>query len=282
MICKRFFCLLVGVTVVLASTFAWSAEIHGTSSTQYGWFTDVFSGNKQAEFGEYLNLSITKIDTDGKLSIQGYGRVTEDVMNGNGDNGRLYYLYADYSNLYDKVDLRFAFPGLPGDDARGHADRLRDGERERSKPFRPALDPRQRLERQHDQRITGQHRERFAERPVNRWTAAPPLCRVEAGQIVVHQRRAMQQFKRGTGGFRGGRMVLAAGRGHAVTQPRPNPRAPGEDRVAHGFREARWTARDLRKGDRFAQGPLDPAADIHGQAPCLSEVSFLIVIFQCK
>jgi len=107
MICKRFFCLLVGVTVVLASTFAWSAEIHGTSSTQYGWFTDVFSGNKQAEFGEYLNLSITKIDTDGKLSIQGYGRVTEDVMNGNGDNGRLYYLYADYSNLYDKVDLRF-------------------------------------------------------------------------------------------------------------------------------------------------------------------------------
>jgi hypothetical protein len=107
MTCKRFFCLLAGVTVVLASTVAWSAEIHGRSSTQYGWFTDIFTGNKQAEFGEYLNLSITKIDTEGKLSFQGYGRVTEDVRNGNGDNGRLYYLYGDYSNLYDKVDLRF-------------------------------------------------------------------------------------------------------------------------------------------------------------------------------
>ncbi|MDR3581341.1 MAG: hypothetical protein P4L44_15380 [Oryzomonas sp.] len=107
MTCKRLFCLFAGVTVVLASTFAWSAEIHGISSTQYGWFTDIFTGNKQAEFGEYLNLSITKVDTEGKLSFQGYGRVTEDVRNGSGNNGRLYYLYGDYSNLYDKVDLRF-------------------------------------------------------------------------------------------------------------------------------------------------------------------------------
>ena len=107
MTCKRFFCLLAGAAIALASMAAWSAEINGRSSTQYGWFTDIFTGNKEAEFGQYLNLSITKIDMDNKLSFQGYGRVTEDVMNGQGDNGRLYYLYADYGNLYGKVDLRF-------------------------------------------------------------------------------------------------------------------------------------------------------------------------------
>jgi len=106
MTCKRFFCLLASVTVVLASTAAWSAEIHGRSSTQFAWFNDIFTGNKQAEFGEYLNLSVTKVDAEGKLSFQGYGRVTEDIRNGEGLNGRLYYLYGDYSNLYDKVDIR--------------------------------------------------------------------------------------------------------------------------------------------------------------------------------
>jgi len=106
MTCKRLFCLLAGITAVLASTAAWSAEIHGRSSTQFAWFNDIFTGNKQAEFGEYLNLSVTKLDAAGKLSFQGYGRVTDDIRNGEGINGRLYYLYGDYSNLFDRVDIR--------------------------------------------------------------------------------------------------------------------------------------------------------------------------------
>ena len=103
---KRTFCLLTGVSILFASSAAWSAEVHGRSSTQYTWFTDYLTGNKQAEFGEYVNLSITKIDDAGKLSIQGYGRGTQDVWNGQGLNGRLYYLFADYSNLFDKADIR--------------------------------------------------------------------------------------------------------------------------------------------------------------------------------
>jgi len=103
---KRMFCLLTGVSILFASSAAWSAEVHGRSSTQYTWFTDFVTGNKQAEFGEYINLSITKVDDAGKLSFQGYGRGTQDVWNGQGLNGRLYYLYGDYSNLFDKVDIR--------------------------------------------------------------------------------------------------------------------------------------------------------------------------------
>ena len=103
---KRMVCLLTGVSMLFASSVAWSAEVHGRSSTQFQWFTDYVTGDKQAEFSEYINLSITKIDPAGKLSIQGYGRGDQDVWNGTGLNGRLYYLYADYSNLFDKVDIR--------------------------------------------------------------------------------------------------------------------------------------------------------------------------------
>jgi len=97
--------LLLCMTL-LAATTSWAAEIHGRSSTQYQWFTDYVTGNKQAEFGEYINLSITKVDTAGKLSFTGYGRGTQDVWNGQGLNGRLYYLYGDYANLFGMVDIR--------------------------------------------------------------------------------------------------------------------------------------------------------------------------------
>lgn len=91
---------------LLAASTAWSAEVHGRSSTQFQWFNDIFTGNKQAEFAEYLNMSITKIDKEGKFTIQGYGRVTQDIRNGEGMNGRLYYLYGDYRDLFDKADIR--------------------------------------------------------------------------------------------------------------------------------------------------------------------------------
>ncbi len=103
---KRMFCLLTGIGMLFSSGVAWSAEVHGRSSTQYQWFTDYLTGNKQAELGEYLSLSVTKIDPEGKLSIQGYGRGSQDILNGQGLNGRLYFLYADYSNLFDKADIR--------------------------------------------------------------------------------------------------------------------------------------------------------------------------------
>lgn len=104
---KRIFCLLTGVIMLLASSNSWSAEVHGRSSTQLTWFNDIFTEKKQVELGEYLSTSITKVDPDGKLSFQGYGRITKDIRNGEPLGGRLYYLYGDYRDLYDKVDLRF-------------------------------------------------------------------------------------------------------------------------------------------------------------------------------
>ena len=91
---------------LLSATTAWAAEIHGRSSTQLEWFNNIFNDQKQTEVAEYLQLGVTKIDSAGKFSLYGYGRISQDLDNGDGFNGRLYYLYGDYRDLFNKVDLR--------------------------------------------------------------------------------------------------------------------------------------------------------------------------------
>lgn len=93
-------------TVLLTASSSLAAELRGRASTQYLWFNNIFDGNKQAEFAQHLNFSLTDIDPDKKLSLHGYGRLSQDVMNGEGLDGRLFYLYADYRDLMDKLDVR--------------------------------------------------------------------------------------------------------------------------------------------------------------------------------
>ncbi|MBI5675102.1 MAG: hypothetical protein HZC48_04605 [Nitrospirae bacterium] len=102
---KWFFRMLACIPLLVAST-AWSVEIHGRSSTQFLWFNDIVTDEKQAEFTEYLNFSITQLDKDNKLSITGYGRVSQAIHGSERLNGRLYFLYLNYRDLYDKIDLR--------------------------------------------------------------------------------------------------------------------------------------------------------------------------------
>jgi hypothetical protein len=83
-----------------------AAEIHGRSSTQVLWFNDFYNG-RQIELAQYLQLSLTKLDKAGKFSIYGYGRGTQDLNNGEGLNGRLYYLYGEYRDLFDMADIKF-------------------------------------------------------------------------------------------------------------------------------------------------------------------------------
>jgi len=97
--------ILLVVSLLTAST-AWSAEIHGRSSTQFLWFNDIFTNRTQDELAQYLQIGITNIDKEGKLSLFGYGRGSQDLTNGHGINGRLYYLYLDYRELLGKVDIR--------------------------------------------------------------------------------------------------------------------------------------------------------------------------------
>jgi len=97
--------MLLLSTLLIASN-GMAAEIHGRSSTQFLWFNNIFTNRTQDEITQYLQIRITDIDKDGKLSIYGYGRGSQDLTNGNGANGRLYYLYLDYRDLLGKLDIR--------------------------------------------------------------------------------------------------------------------------------------------------------------------------------
>lgn len=97
--------LLVLLVFLLTATCGWSAEIHGRSSTQVLWFNDYYNG-RQIELAQYLRLSATRLTSDGKFSIYGYGRGTQDFKNGEGLNGRLYFLYGDYRDLLNLADIK--------------------------------------------------------------------------------------------------------------------------------------------------------------------------------
>ncbi len=85
---------------------SWAVDIHGRSSTQFLSFINDFNNRRETDIAQYLLLNVTNIDKEGKFSIYGYGRGAQDLSNGNGTTGRLYYLYGEYRDLFDKADIR--------------------------------------------------------------------------------------------------------------------------------------------------------------------------------
>lgn len=98
-------CLLI--MALLAPSAGWAVEVHGNLSTQFFSFNNEWlNDQRQLEVDQYLRFSMTNIDKAGKFSIYGYGRGSQDFTNGEGLNGRLYYLYGEYRDLFNKVDVR--------------------------------------------------------------------------------------------------------------------------------------------------------------------------------
>jgi len=92
--------------MMLAAGTAWGAEINGRSSTQFLWYNNDFTDHRVFEAAEYLRVGITKVDPAGKLSFFGYGRAAQAMGEDHDGTARLYYLYADYRDLFDKVHMR--------------------------------------------------------------------------------------------------------------------------------------------------------------------------------
>ena len=137
-------------------------------------------------------------------------------------------------------DRRFTLPGLPGDETGRRSHRAGHRRDDRYDLFgSSATLPGKRLEGEHDQGIPCQDRQRFAERAMDRRSAAPPVGVVEAGQIVVNQRGTMEQFDGACGSERegGGLVPLSPSDGEA--QLRPNPGTPGKDGVSNRTRQPR-------------------------------------------
>ena len=88
-----------------------AAEIHGRSSTQAIWYNDIVDNSKQLDLAQYLRVSASSLDSDNKLSVNGYGRAvynTKDnsISEGKEVNTRLYYFFADYKDFMGNTDIR--------------------------------------------------------------------------------------------------------------------------------------------------------------------------------
>lgn len=98
--------LLIGIWMQPVS----AMEIHGRSSTQLLWYNDFVDGSKQLDAAQYLRVSGTGIETEGKLSVHGYGRALYHFKDQPDHNDsvttRLYYFFADYKDFLGNTDIR--------------------------------------------------------------------------------------------------------------------------------------------------------------------------------
>ena len=109
----------IAVILIAVACVPWlshAAEGKVTSSTQYLWYQDFLSDDKdQSDVAQYLRLDVTKLDKEGKINLYGYGRVIKQISTSFEDRpeiaddtfGRLYYIYLDYRDVVkDHLDLR--------------------------------------------------------------------------------------------------------------------------------------------------------------------------------
>ncbi|MDF9793346.1 hypothetical protein M2440_004047 [Methylorubrum extorquens] len=90
---------------------------------------------------------------------------------------------------------------------------------------------------------------------------------VEARQVVVDERGAVQKFDRRGGRLGGGGVIVAAGERDGEAEPRADAVAAGEDCVADRLRQQRRRTRRLRMRNRIVEHRLDPPADVHAVLP---------------
>jgi hypothetical protein len=102
--------LAILVALVCMPLLSHAAEVKVTSSTQYLWYQDILSVDKeksQEDVAEYLRVNVTKLDKEGNINIYAYGRATKQVSTSQDLQGRLYYFYVDYRDvLKEHLDLR--------------------------------------------------------------------------------------------------------------------------------------------------------------------------------
>ena len=166
-------------------------------------------------------------------------------------------------------DPRFAFPGLARHDAERHADALGNGAQQRRQAKRRFARRRtQSLKRQHDERVTGQHRQAFAVRKVHRSAAPAGGGVVKTRQVVVNQRGTVQQLDGAGGGFAQFGVVVATGCRHGQTQLRAHPRASRKHGVAYGTGQFGRATLGFTSGDRRGQRLFDSGDGFHAQTSC--------------
>jgi hypothetical protein len=104
---KRSTSVLLSAFLVLCglSSTAGAITLDGRSSSQASWFRDE-AGADHFDLAQYARVSTRNYDSGDTIRIDGYGRANGDVYQGDGVDGRLYYLYLDKKGLPGQTSVR--------------------------------------------------------------------------------------------------------------------------------------------------------------------------------
>ncbi len=102
--------LILTVTVVVVTRPCYGIELFGRTTTEFAWWQDLIDRDTKFPAYQYLRLGSPDVVKDQNISVFGYGRYGYNEVADDEDedfNGRLYYLYMDWRDVWkDRVDLR--------------------------------------------------------------------------------------------------------------------------------------------------------------------------------
>src|SRR6266545_2405852 len=112
--------VVIPILIAFLPLLSRAADVQVTTSTQNPWYRDYLSDNKGlSDVSQYLRLSASRLDDEGKFNLYGYGRILGQFSSASEGRpqlgfplesdvvGRLYYLYLDYRDVVkDRLDLR--------------------------------------------------------------------------------------------------------------------------------------------------------------------------------
>ncbi len=85
-------------------------ELFGRATTEFAWWQDLIDRDTKFAAYQYLRVGALDLVKDQNISVFGYGRFGYNEVADDEDeeaNGRLYYLYMDWKDVWnDRVDLR--------------------------------------------------------------------------------------------------------------------------------------------------------------------------------
>lgn len=99
--------LFLLVLLMVTATPSYGLELFGRATTEFAWWQDLIDRDTRFAGYQYLRVGVQDMIEGRDISVFGYGRYGFNEVADPDANGRLYYLYVDWRNVWeDWVDLR--------------------------------------------------------------------------------------------------------------------------------------------------------------------------------
>ena len=98
---------LLVLLIVTAPPPSYGLDLFGRATTEFAWWQDLVERDTKFAGYQYLRLGAVDVVKDRDIAVFGYGRFGLNEVADPDANGRLYYLYMDWRDVWkDRMDLR--------------------------------------------------------------------------------------------------------------------------------------------------------------------------------